>query len=103
MISEATTVPVSGAFRRLLSVPRRCGGTSPARTTTDGLIDAVQRDLPRVVTTTAADFVGRMATVSAYLALSPQVRADTLRRVRAVLPDRFDIDAAVQLFLARRA
>jgi len=71
--------------------------------TTDGLIDAVQRDLPGVVTTTAADFVGRLATVSAYLMLSPQARADALRRVRAVLPDRFDIDATVQLSLARRA
>jgi len=39
--------------------------------TTDGLIDAVQRDLPCVVTTTAADFGGRLATVSAYLMLSP--------------------------------
>jgi len=71
--------------------------------TTDGLIDAVQRDLPCVVTTRAADFVGRLATVSAYLMLSPQARADALRQVRAVLPDRFDIDATVQLSLARRA
>ncbi len=69
----------------------------------DGLIDAAQRDLPAVVTTTAADFLGRLATVSAYLMLSPQARADALHRVRAVLPDLFDIDATVQLSLARRA
>ncbi len=69
----------------------------------DGLIDVAQSDLPCVVTTTAADFVGRLATVSAYLVLSPQARADALHRVRAVLPDRFDIDGTVQLSLARRA
>lgn len=72
-------------------------------TAADGLIDVVQSDLPCVVTTTAADFVGRLATVSAYLMLSPQARADALHRVRAVLPDRFDIDGTVQLSLARRA
>lgn len=69
----------------------------------DGLIDVVHSDLPFVVTTTAADFVGRLATVSAYLMLSPQARADALRRVRAVLPDRLDIDATLKLSLARRA
>ena len=41
-------------------------------TAADGLIDVVQSDLPCVVTTTAADFVGRRATVSAYLMLSPR-------------------------------
>ena len=70
---------------------------------TDGLIDVVQRDLPSVVATTAADFVGRLATVSAYLMLSPKARADALDRVRAVLPDQFDVDATLQLSLARRA
>lgn len=34
--------------------------------------------------------------------LSPQARAEALRRIRAVLPDRFDVDATVQLSLARR-
>lgn len=69
----------------------------------DGLIESVQRDLPRVVTTTVDDFVGRLATVSAYLILSPQARAAALGLIRAALPDRFDIDATVQLSLARRA
>ena len=68
-----------------------------------GLIDVAQSDLPCILTTTAADFLGRLATVSAYLMLTPQARADALHRVRAVLPDRFDIDATVQLSLARRA
>ena len=69
----------------------------------DGLTDSVQRELPCVVPTTAADFLGRLGTVSAYLMLTPQARAEALRRVRAVLPDRFDLDATVRLSLARRA
>ncbi len=36
----------------------------------DGLIDVVQTDLPRVVTMPVEDFVGRLATVSAYLMMS---------------------------------
>jgi hypothetical protein len=35
----------------------------------DGLTDVVEQRLPGVVTTTAADVVGRLATVSAYLTL----------------------------------
>jgi SAM-dependent methyltransferase len=67
-----------------------------------GFADATRRDLPDVVTTTAADFVGRLGTVSAYLMLSPQARAAALRRVHAVLPDRFELDVTTELFLARR-
>ena len=69
----------------------------------EGLTDSMQRDLPCVVMTTAADFVGSLATVSAYLMLSPEARAEALRRIEAVLPDQFEIDATVQLSLARRA
>ncbi len=70
---------------------------------TAGLADSVQRDLRRVTPTTAADFLGRLATVSAYLMLSAEARAQALHRVGAVLPDRFDVDSTVQLFLARKA
>jgi hypothetical protein len=66
------------------------------------LADVAQHDLPRVATTTAADFVGRLATVSAYLKLAPEQRADLLREVRAVLPDHVDLDTTVHLSLARR-
>jgi len=34
--------------------------------------------------------------------LSPEHRAETLRQIRAVLPDHFEIDTTVQLALARR-
>jgi hypothetical protein len=68
----------------------------------DGVADIEQRELSSVATTTAADFLGRLATVSAYLKLAPEQRADALREVGAVLPDHVDIDTAVQLSLARR-
>lgn len=68
----------------------------------DGLDDGVRHDVPGVETTTAADFVGRLATTSAYLVLEPGVRVDALRQVRAVLPDMVEIDTTVQLSLARR-
>lgn len=67
----------------------------------DGLIDSVQRDLPCAAPTTAIDFVARLATASAYLMLSPEARAAALRRIRAVRPAQFDIDATVKLSLAR--
>lgn len=68
----------------------------------DGLTDSAQRDLPRVARATADDVLGRLATVSAYLLLSPEARAEALRRIGTVLPDLVDIDATVQLSLARR-
>jgi SAM-dependent methyltransferase len=69
----------------------------------DGLTDVTRRDFDGATTTTAEGFLGRLATVSAYLALNPQARTEALRRVAAVLPDHVEIDAAGTLFLARRA
>jgi SAM-dependent methyltransferase len=70
----------------------------------DGLTDGVQLDLPAdVVTTTATDYVGRLATVSAYLTLDPLVRSETLRKVRALLPEHVETDNRVRVSLARRA
>ena len=68
----------------------------------DGLVNVVQTDLPRVVTMSATDFVGRLTTVSSYLMLSPADRADLLHLVRSVLPDHVDIDATLHLATARR-
>ncbi len=68
----------------------------------DRLTASAQRDLARVATTTAAEFVGRLATVSAYLMLNAEARAEALRRIHRVLPDSVEIDATVQLSLARR-
>jgi SAM-dependent methyltransferase len=69
----------------------------------DGLVDVEKRELSYVATTTAADYVGRLATVSAYLQLTSEQRVDVLRKIRAVLPDHVDVDTTVQLSLARRS
>jgi SAM-dependent methyltransferase len=68
----------------------------------DGLTDVVEQRLTGVETTTADDVVARLATVSAYLTLKPEHRAEVVRQVRAVLPDQVDIDTTVQLALGRR-
>ena len=67
----------------------------------DGLSDVTQLELPGVVTVTAADYLGRLGTVSAYLVLSPEARTEARRRIARALPDRFEIDATVTLSLAR--
>lgn len=71
-------------------------------TAADGLTGVERQHLPSVTTTTAEDFVRRLATVSRYLRLSPQQRAEALRQVRAVLPDQVTVDTTVQVSLARR-
>lgn len=52
------------------------GAKRPVRVpeTQMGLIDSVQRELPRVVTTRAEPFVERLAIDSAYLALNSGTR-----------------------------
>jgi len=69
---------------------------------TEGLTDIEQQELSSVATTTAADYVGRLATVSAYLKLGPPQSTDLLRQILTVLPDHVEIDTTVQLSLARR-
>ena len=68
----------------------------------DGFTDVDQQSLPQTLTTTADEFIGRLGTVSAYLMLPPAERAETFERIRAVLPERFELDGSVQLILARR-
>ncbi len=76
--------------RRLLPEENRTAGypwSTDDMACVDGLTDVAEQVLPSVETTTAAEFVGRLATVSAYLTLEPEHRAKVLRRVRAALPD----------------
>ncbi|NYD58389.1 SAM-dependent methyltransferase [Nocardioides marinisabuli] len=67
-----------------------------------GLTDTVQRDLGAVGTVESDAYVGRLATVSAYLLLGPSERAAALSRVREVLPDRLEVDSTLELAMARR-
>lgn len=64
--------------------------------------DVTDIHLPRTISTTAAAFTGRLATVSAYLMLDAEARADALARIEAMLPERVHVDAPLQLVLARR-
>ncbi len=71
----------------------------PARDPRNG---SAGHSFPRVLATTREAFLGRLGTLSAYLALDPEARAAALARVAAVLPDAFDVDATVRLSLSRR-
>ena len=105
LTDPALSAAVGDLERRLLPEESRTAGDpwSPDdMACVDGLTDVAEQRLPGVVTTTAADYIGRLATVSAYLRLQPEYRAEVLRRVRAVLPNRVDIDTTVHLALARR-
>lgn len=69
----------------------------------EGFTDVEEQRLPGAQTIPSADFIARLTTVSAYLRLEPEHRTEVVRQVRAVLPDRVDIDTTVHLTLARRA
>ncbi len=66
------------------------------------LTDVRQLDLPSGLTVDTDDYVARLGTVSAYLLLAPDARADALRRIRDVLPDRIRLDTTVRLHLATK-
>jgi SAM-dependent methyltransferase len=65
--------------------------------------DVRERTLERRLTMSAADYVGHLSTVSAYLQLPAGARSDVLGRIRAVLPDEVSVTAHLDLHLARRA
>ncbi|HEY8318424.1 MAG TPA: methyltransferase domain-containing protein [Amnibacterium sp.] len=100
-LSEAVDAIERRAF------PSRVGNTiSPwsieELTGHDAFTDVEQRTLQHPLTSTPDEFIGRLGTVSAYLMLDPDERVRAFDRIRAVLPDRFELDGAVQLVLARR-
>ena len=64
--------------------------------------DIEQHVVGRRFVLSAEDLVGHLATVSAYLVLTPEERTDVLARIRNVLPDRVDVVADLTLHLARR-
>ena len=50
----------------------------------------------------AREYVGHLATVSAYLQLPAHQRAQVLGSIREVLPDRVAVNADLTLHLSRR-
>ena len=63
--------------------------------------DVRQEVVSRRLTMTADDFVGHLSTVSAYLELPAEVRAEALARILAVLPERLEVHADITAHLAR--
>lgn len=61
-----------------------------------------QAVIDRRLTMAAADYVGHLSTVSAYLVLPPLVRERVFRRIEQVLPARVEIVADITVHLARR-
>lgn len=65
--------------------------------------DVRQSPVDRGAIVSAHDYVGHLATVSAYLELPRAVRDDVLARVLRVLPDRVEVVSDIVVHLARRA
>jgi SAM-dependent methyltransferase len=61
-----------------------------------------QHVIERRLVVRAADYVGYLSTVSAYLGLPAADRAEVFRRILQVLPDPLDMTADVIVHLARR-
>ncbi|GAA4601422.1 class I SAM-dependent methyltransferase [Actinoplanes octamycinicus] len=68
----------------------------------DLFTDVQQHQLERRRTMTAADYVGHLATISAYLELPPEVRAQAFDAILRVLPETVEISADLTAHLARR-
>ncbi len=81
--------------------PLQWPGTELARS--ELFTDVRQSTIERRTTLSAHDYVGHLATVSAYLALPGAARDEVLARIRAVLPERVRVTSDVTLHLARRA
>ena len=64
--------------------------------------DVEQHELTVTDTMHADDMVGLMSTISAYLLLPVDTRSALLARIRAVLPDTFEIRRDLRLHRARR-
>ena len=60
-----------------------------------------QHELPQVWQTSAAEYIGLLSTISAYLLLPPADRTAVLGQIRAVLPDCFLLSARMTVHLAR--
>jgi SAM-dependent methyltransferase len=64
--------------------------------------DVRQAVIERRLTMSAADYIGQLSTVSAYVMLPPADRDEVFRRTLQALPETVEIDAQVTAHLARR-
>jgi SAM-dependent methyltransferase len=68
----------------------------------DALSDVTTVERPERHDVSAADFLGRLQTLSAYLVLDDATRAAALAQVEALLPPLFEVDTTLRITLARR-
>lgn len=64
--------------------------------------DVRQATIDRRLTMSAADFIGHLSTVSAYVMLTPADRDEVFRRTAQVLPATVEVDAEITAHLACR-
>jgi SAM-dependent methyltransferase len=64
--------------------------------------DVRQRVIEQRLTMSAADYIGHLSTVSAYLQLPARKQAQVLGRIRHVLPETVELAADIIVHLARR-
>jgi SAM-dependent methyltransferase len=64
--------------------------------------DVRQQVIERRLTMSAADFVGHLSTISAYLELPPDTRDRVFPRIEQVLPETVELTADIVVHLARR-
>ncbi|MFG1906852.1 class I SAM-dependent methyltransferase [Kribbella sp. NPDC048928] len=69
---------------------------------TEWFTDVRQALIPRHLMMSARDFVGHLSTVSAYVMLAPADREQVFRRALEALPETVEIDAQIDVHLARR-
>jgi SAM-dependent methyltransferase len=81
--------------------PMQWPGTELQRS--EWFTDVRQSVLPHRATMTAADYVGLLSTVSAYLQLPPPVREQVFDRILRVLPPTVELAGDIILHLARRS
>jgi hypothetical protein len=79
--------------------PLQWPGTELVRS--DRFTDVRQSTIERRATLSADEYVGHLATISAYLELPDAVRRQVLERIREVLPDRVVLVGDLMLHLAR--
>jgi SAM-dependent methyltransferase len=64
--------------------------------------DVQQTRVGRRLTLSAADYLGHLSTISAYLELPVSVRTETFDRIGRVLPAQVEVTADIDVHLARR-
>ena len=80
--------------------PMQWPGTELLRS--DQFTDVRQSSIERRMTMSAADYIGHLSTISAYIGLPEAIRLQVFSRISEVLPERVTLAADIHLHVARR-